>query len=88
MVSGKVTVTNKTGIHARTATNLASTCMNCESRVEIKIGQNIINPKDMLGMLANNVKCGTELEVICNGDTEAEDLKKVIAYIESGMGEE
>lgn len=87
MVVGKVIVTNETGIHARTATNLASTCMNCESRVEIKIGQNVINPKDMLAMLARQVKCGTELEVICNGETEEEDLKTIIAFIEAGMGE-
>lgn len=88
MVVGKVTVTNESGIHARTATNLASVCMNCESRVEIKIGQNVINPKDMLTMLARQVKCGTELEVICNGETEEEDLKTIIAFIEAGMDEE
>ena len=87
MVVGKVTVTNETGIHARTAMNLASACMNCESRVEIKIGQNVINPKDMLAMLARQVKCGTELEVICSGETEEEDLKTIIAFIEAGMGE-
>ena len=51
MVVGKVTVTNPTGIHARTATNLSSVCMNCESRVELRIGQNIIDPKNMLGLL-------------------------------------
>ena len=62
MVVGKVTVTNPTGIHARTATNLSSVCMNCESRVELRIGQNIIDPKNMLGLLEKQIKCGTELE--------------------------
>lgn len=87
MVVGKVTVTNPTGIHARTATNLSSVCMNCESRVELRIGQNIIDPKNMLGLLEKQIKCGTELEVLCNGETEVEDLKTVVAFIESGMGE-
>ncbi len=88
MVVGKTTIVNPTGIHARPATMLASICMNCESRVEIKVGQNIINPKDMLAMLARQVKCGTEIEVLCDGETEVEDLKKIIDFIASGMGEE
>ena len=61
--------------------------MNCESRVELRIGQNIIDPKNMLGLLEKQIKCGTELEVLCNGETEVEDLKTVVAFIESGMGE-
>lgn len=87
MVVGKATIVNPTGIHARPATMLASMCMNCASRVEIKVGENTINPKDMLAMLARQVKCGTEIEVLCDGETETEDLKTILHFISSGMGE-
>lgn len=32
-------------------------------------------------------KKGTEIEVVCDGETEEEDLKTLAAAIESGLGE-
>ena len=43
--------------------------------------------KVFLNIMAAAIKCGTEIEVCCNGETEEEDLNTLIQLIESGLGE-
>ena len=85
MVFEKVTVTNEEGIHARPAAYLASVCMNCDSKVELRVGQNVLNPTNIFELLSQGIKCGTEVEITCDGLTEEEDLKKIISCIKDGM---
>ena len=37
--------------------------------------------------MAAAIKCGTEIELCCDGESEQEDLKKLVQLIESGLGE-
>lgn len=87
MVSKKVTVINKSGLHARPASELAKEAMKCRSEVSIVVGDKRVNPKSVLNLLAAMIRCGTEIVVECNGETEQEDLDKLTALIESGLGE-
>lgn len=88
MVSQKVTVINKSGIHARPASEFAKAAGKCRSDVSIVVGEKKINPKSVLNLMAAMIRCGTEIEVICDGENEAEDLQTLVALIESGLGEE
>ncbi|MDY3249973.1 MAG: HPr family phosphocarrier protein [Candidatus Choladocola sp.] len=87
MVSQKVTVINKSGIHARPASEFAKAAGSCRSDVAVMVGDRKINPKSVLNLMAAMIRCGTEIEVICEGATEEEDLKTLVALIESGLGE-
>lgn len=87
MVSKKVTVVNKSGIHARPAGELAKVAMKCQSNVVIKANEKDVNPKSILNLMAAAIRCGTEIEVQCDGETEQEDLDTLIKLIESGLGE-
>lgn len=87
MVSQNITVINKSGIHARPASELAKLASKCNSDVAIKVGERKINPKSILNLMAAAIRCGTEIEVECNGETEKEDLKILIDAIASGLGE-
>ncbi|WP_313134341.1 HPr family phosphocarrier protein [Anaerocolumna sp.] len=87
MVSKKVIVKNKSGLHARPASELAKTAMKCNSDVTIKVGERKVNPKSILNLMAAAIKCGTEITVECTGDTEKEDLSAIISSIENGLGE-
>lgn len=87
MVSKKVVVKNKSGLHARPASELAKVAMKCNSDVVIKVGERKINPKSILNLMAAAIKCGTEITVECMGDTEKEDLGEIVSSIESGLGE-
>lgn len=88
MVSEKVTVTNKTGLHARPASELMNAASKCKSDVIIRYKEKDINPKSIIMLLAATIGCGSEIEVICDGDTEIEDLETILTAIKSGLGEQ
>lgn len=87
MVSQKITITNKSGVHARPASELAKVAMKCTSDVAIIVGERRVNPKSILNLMAAAIRCGTEIMVECTGDSEEADLKTIIDVIASGLGE-
>jgi phosphocarrier protein len=87
MVSQKITVVNKSGLHARPASELAKVCSKCHSDIVILVGEKRINPKSILILMAAAIRCGTEILVECTGETEKEDLNVIVEAIESGLGE-
>lgn len=87
MVSKNITLTNKSGLHARPASELAKIASKCKSDIRIKTGEKNINPKSVLNLMAAAIRCGSEITVECNGETEEEDLKVILESIESGLGE-
>lgn len=87
MVSQRVTVKNKSGLHARPAGVLAKAAGKCSSDVIILYGNRRIVAKSILNIMAAAIKAGTEVEVQCEGETEKEDLKTIVELIESGLGE-
>lgn len=87
MVSGKVTVKNPSGLHARPASILARAAGQCESEVIIVYGEKKIQAKSILNIMAAAIKSGSEIEVQCSGASEEKDLKTLMELIESGLGE-
>ncbi len=87
MVSQKVVVKNESGLHARPAGVLVQAAKKCGSQVQIIVGEKVIPLKNILKLMAAGIKCGTEIEVQCEGETEEADLKGIVALIESGLGE-
>lgn len=88
MVTAKVTVRNKSGLHLRPATELTNLCSKCKCEVSIVHPNGSINPKSVLMLMSAAIKAGTEIEVQCSGEDEAESLKKIVEAIEGGFGEE
>lgn len=85
MVSKKVVVTNKTGLHARPASNLVAFCKNYKSKIFLSNGEKKVSAASIIHVLTLGVKTGTELEVIAEGEDEAtavEDVVKFIAELE------
>lgn len=87
MVSQKFVINNESGLHARPAGELAKVAMKCKSEVWLMVGERRVQAKSILNLMAAAIKKGTEIEVVCNGDNEAEDLKAIAEAIESGLGE-
>lgn len=87
MVSQKTTVVNKSGLHLRPAADLSKLASSMTSDITIIAGEKKVNPKSVLVLMSAGITKGTEIEVICEGENEAEDLKKLIEAIESGLGE-
>lgn len=87
MVSKKIVVNNPSGLHARPASVLAQAAGHCKSNVTILYGTRVIQAKSILNIMAAAIKCGTEIELQCDGETEEEDLKTLSELIENGLGE-
>lgn len=87
MVSQKLVIKNESGLHARPAGILAQAAMKCNSDVFLMLGEKKVQVKSILNLMAAGIKCGTEVELLCDGESEAEDLKTLVDLIESGLGE-
>ena len=87
MVSQKVTIKNPTGLHLRPAGNLCKEAMRFRSLITFKFKDNTANAKSVLSVLGACVKCGDEVEFVCEGVDEEEALNALIEAIENGLGE-
>ncbi|MBP3925694.1 MAG: HPr family phosphocarrier protein, partial [Clostridium sp.] len=67
MVSKKVKVINPSGLHLRPAGVLSQTSMKFKSNTIIESGEKKIVAKSVLNVMAAGIKCGTEINVICEG---------------------
>ncbi len=87
MVSQKVVIKNPTGLHLRPAGNLCKEAMQYKSLITFKYGGNTANAKSVLSVLGACIKCGDEIELICEGEDEAQALDALVTAVENGLGE-
>ncbi|MDE6688150.1 MAG: HPr family phosphocarrier protein [Lachnospiraceae bacterium] len=87
MVSRKVTIKNPTGLHLRPAGNLCKEAMKFRSLITFNFKDNTANAKSVLSVLGACVKCGDEVEFVCEGEDEVEALQSLIDAVENGLGE-
>jgi len=83
MVYKTFTLTREKTFDAQLASKLASTCMNCNSRVEMFIGQNAVNPTSVFEIMKRPVIFDTKASITCDGETEKEDLASILACLSS-----
>ena len=88
MVSKTLKVVNPSGLHLRPAGVLSQTAMKFKSDITIECGEKKIVAKSVLNVMAAGIKCGNEINVVCDGEDEEEALKALSEAIESGLGEE
>lgn len=87
MVSAKTKVVNPQGMHMRPAQLFVSTMAGYPCDVTILFGGKSINAKSIMHLMAACIKQGSEIEIQCSGDKEAEALKAAVELVESGLGE-
>ena len=87
MVSKKLTVVNPSGLHLRPAGVLSQTAMKFKCDVIIECGEKKIVAKSVLNVMAAGIKCGTEINLICDGEDDNEAMETITKAIESGLGE-
>ncbi len=87
MVSQKIVIKNPQGLHMRPAGVFAKGMAKFESAVNINFNGKTTNGKSLLNIIGACIKCGSEIEIVCDGADEEEALKTAIEMIESGLGE-
>ena len=87
MVSKNITIKNEQGMHMRPASLLSQMAAGFESSINIKANGNTCDCKSVMFLMAAGLKCGSEIELVCDGPDEEKALAEISAFIESGMGD-
>lgn len=87
MITQKVTIKNPTGLHLRPAGILCKEAMKFKSLITFSYNGGTANAKSVLSVLGACIKCGNEIELVCEGEDEETAMKTLVEAIESGLGE-
>ncbi len=88
MVTKQVEFINKTGLHARPASDFVMLAKKYESKITIcKEGGEPVNAKSVVRLLAEGIGQGTKAELAAEGVDEAEVIEALAALVASGFGE-
>ncbi|ADG71117.1 HPr family phosphocarrier protein [Brachyspira innocens] len=83
MTTGKVTIQNDTGLHARPGNEFVTfikTLQNCKIEIENEAGKRV-NASSLLKVLSLGVKKDSVLTIYCDGENEQENLKKIEEFL-------
>ncbi|MBP1756706.1 MAG: phosphocarrier HPr family [Firmicutes bacterium] len=81
MLSQKIIISNKSGLHLRPASELSKIAINCKSNITIIKEDKRVNPKSILNLMNAGIKYGDEITIECSGDTEEQDFSIIVNYI-------
>lgn len=83
MTTGKVTIQNDTGLHARPGNEFVTfikSLTGCKIEIENEAGKRV-NASSLLKVLSLGVKKDSILTVYCDGENEEENLKKIEEFL-------
>lgn len=87
MTSKTLTIKNAQGFHMRPAGQFAAAMAKFNCNVTIKFNGSDVNGKSLMNIIAAGIKCGSTIEIVCDGDDENAALDSATSLIESGFGE-
>lgn len=87
MIKKEVTVTNKTGLHARPASEFVKKASSYSSNITLKFKGKDINAKSIIGVLSAGISMGTNIEICAEGPDEREAVGGLAALIQTNFGE-
>ena len=87
MVNHKVVITNPPGLHLRAAGVLCTEAVKYKSKITFSRSTTTANAKSVLSVLGAGIKCGDELEFVCDGEDEDQALSAMMTVINNGLGE-
>ncbi len=88
MISERITIINKLGLHARAASKLVNCASQFESEVFISRKENRVNAKSIMGVMMLAASKGVELELEIDGNDERECRDALVELINDRFGED
>ncbi|KNF09141.1 phosphotransferase system phosphocarrier protein HPr [Gottschalkia purinilytica] len=83
MVEKTITINNELGLHARPAALFVQACGKYKSDIYIEKGDNKVNAKSIMGIMALGVYQGEEIKIIASGYDEEDALKGITEFLEN-----
>lgn len=87
MISKKLTIINKLGLHARAAAKLVNLTAKFESEIQIKKREQTVNGKSIMGLMMLAANKGTELTIVAIGEDEEHAISKIEGLVNDKFGE-
>lgn len=87
MITEKIKVKNKLGLHARPAAMIVTTATKFKAEFFITKNGMRINGKSIMGVMMLAAEMGAELTLELDGPDEVEALKAIIEVIDTKFGE-
>lgn len=81
MLSREIAVMNKTGLHARPASEFVKEAAKFKSTVTIEFKEKKINAKSILHVLSAGIAAGSTIVISADGDDEAQAIEKLAEVI-------
>jgi phosphocarrier protein len=88
MLSQRITINNKLGLHARAAAKFVSCASAFASTVKVGTGDNMVDAKSIMSVMMLAAAKGTELALQVDGSDEADTLAALITLIENRFDED
>jgi len=87
MIKATVKISNKLGLHARASAKLTRLAATFPCEIFMSRNGRRINAKSIMGVMMLAAGLGTDVEIDCHGEQEAEALENLLALINDKFGE-
>jgi len=87
MVSARIQLINKLGLHARAASKFSSTCSRFSCKTLVRKDGKTIDGKSIMALMLLAAPVGTWLEIDCDGADAQEALRAITELIQHRFGE-
>ena len=87
MISRQVTIINKLGLHARAAAKLVNVASAHAAEVWVRKSGQEVNGKSIMGVMMLAASCGTEIELVTDGEEEQQAMEALVNLIADRFGE-
>lgn len=87
MTKIKVVLQNAAGLHARPASMFVKEAGKYESKLTVRKGDKVVDPKKIMGILILGAQKGDEIEISAEGNDEEMAVQGLKALVENNFGE-
>lgn len=87
MKTRKIQVKNKTGLHARPATDLAELASTFQADIRLSYGEKCKSAKSVIGILSLGVHAGSIVNVTADGKDEEAAISAITRLAEANFNE-
>lgn len=85
MLKRKITIKNPIGLHLKPAGMMCNVAIKYDCKIHILFRGTRVNAKSVLSVLAACIKCGDEIELICDGADEEAAMQAMADVIEKQL---
>ena len=82
MIQKTITVTKAQGLHMRPAGLLAAAMGKKQCNVTVMYNGRSINAKSVMNLMAAGIKCGSQLQLVCDGADEEQAMQEAVALLQ------